>query len=126
MVRDLSSAAGAHCDAGAGMSGGLFDRLANRLDDGAEPEASFAMADLLDLPEDERVVMRHVMRQTVPTSIDGLAGELGRDVAEVSAVVARLVERRALVIDGGRIEVAPIALIRRSSPGGLWDRLSDL
>lgn len=108
------------------MSGGLFDRLAHRLDDVAEPEVSFAMADLLDLPDDERVVMRHVMRQTVPTSINVLAGELGGDVAEVGAVVARLVERRALMVDGGRVEVAPIALIRRSSPGGLWDRLNDL
>lgn len=108
------------------MSGGLFDRLAERLDDVAEPEALFAMADLLDLPDDERVVMRQVMRQTEPTSINGLARELGSDVAELSTVVTQLVERRALVIDGGRVEVAPIALIRRSTPGGLWDRLSDL
>ncbi len=108
------------------MSGGLFDRLAERLDDVAEPETLFTMADLLDLPDDERVVMRQVMRQAEPTSIDGLARELGSDVAELSTVVTQLVERRALVIDGGRVEVAPIALIRRSTPGGLWDRLSDL
>ena len=108
------------------MSGGLFDRLAGRLDDVAEPEASFAMADLLDLPDDERVVMRHVMRRAETTSIDGLAGELGLDVVEVGGGVARLVERRALVIDGGRVGVATINLIRRSTPGGLWDRLNDL
>lgn len=108
------------------MRGGLFDRLAERLDEVAEPEALFAMADLLDLPDHQRVVMRHVMRPTEPTSINGLAGELGGDVAEVGAVVAQLVERRALMIDGGRVEVAPIALIRRSTPGGLCDWLSDL
>jgi hypothetical protein len=108
------------------MSGGLFDRLAVRLDDATEAEPSFAMADLLDLPEDERVVMRHVMRRAEPTSIDGLAGELAGDVVDVAGVVARLVGRRALVIDGGRVGVATIALIRRSTPGGVWDRLSDL
>ncbi|MSW46410.1 MAG: hypothetical protein F2837_10820 [Actinobacteria bacterium] len=71
-------------------------------------------------------MMRHVMRRAETTSIDGLAGELGLDVVEVGGVVARLVERRALVIDGGRVGVATINLIRRSTPGGLWDRLNDL
>ena len=84
------------------MSGGLFDRLAGRLDDVAEPEASFAMADLLDLPDDERVVMRHVMRRAETTSIDGLAGELGLDVVDrlqglsgefVAAATRRVLEK---------------------------------
>jgi hypothetical protein len=105
---------------------GLFARLAVRLDDVAEPVPAFAMADLLDLPDDERVVMRHVMRRSETASVDVLAAEMGRDAAEVGSIVGRLVERRALVIDGGRVGVATIELIRRSTPGGLWDRLSDL
>ena len=75
------------------MSGGLFDRLAGRLDDVAEPEASFAMADLLDLPDDERVVMRHVMRRAETTSIDGLAGELGLDVVDRLQADLKVLER---------------------------------
>jgi predicted transcriptional regulator len=111
------------------MSGdgdGLFARLAGRLDEDAPAEPSFSMMDLLELPDDERVVMRHVMRRSEAASIVVLAEELGREAAEVSNVVAQLIERRAVYIDGGRVEVATIELTRRSSPGGLWDRLGDL
>lgn len=106
---------------------GLFARLAERLDEATEATTpSFVMADLLDLPDDERLVMRHVMRRADPATVEVIAGELTRDELEVRDVVARLMGRRAVVIDAGRVRVATIALTRRSTPGGLWDRLSDL
>jgi predicted transcriptional regulator len=106
---------------------GLFARLAERLDqhgDSARP--TFATADLLDLPSDERLVMRHIMRRADPATVGVIAQELGRDEPLIRELVTRLVERQALVTDAGRIRMATIALTRRATPGGLWDRLSDL
>ena len=117
------------------MSGGegLFGRLADRLaaDEPAPATASsspapaaFGVADLLELPDAERTVLRQVMRHGNRTTRQALADELAGRVEDLDATLAGLVERRALVVEGGHVEVASMS--RRTTPGGIWDRLGGL
>ncbi len=109
------------------MSGeGLFGRLADRLADDASATPAFTMADLLDMPDDERTVLRHVMRRAASPTRSQLAQELEGLVPDLDHTLGALVMREAIVIDGELIAVAAIALNRRATPGGLWDRLGNL
>jgi len=118
------------------MSGGnLFERLAGRLADeppgaqasGAQASApAFAVIDLLELPADERTVLRHIMRRATPPTPALLAEELAGTVVDVASTTAALVARGALALDGDRVAVPTMPLARRRSPGGIWDRLGDL
>jgi hypothetical protein len=112
-----------------GSGDGMFGRLADRLETpSTEPSSAFALADLVGLPDDERVVIRHVMRRETPASIDDLRTELADHAVDIDVAdaVARLVDREALVIDAGTVRLASIAASRRATPGGIWDRLSGL
>ncbi len=109
------------------MSGdGLFGRLADRLADEDTATTAFTMAEILELPDDERTVLRHMMRRATSPTLSQLAAELAAAVPDLDATLAALVGREALVIDGDIVAVATIALNRRMTPGGLWDRLGNL
>jgi hypothetical protein len=126
-VWHLSAATRADRDAGAGVSGdGLFGRLADRLADEDTATTAFTMAEILELPDDERTVLRHMMRRATSPTLSQLAAELAAAVPDLDATLAALVGREALVIDGDIVAVATIALNRRMTPGGLWDRLGNL
>ncbi|MEN9504892.1 MAG: hypothetical protein RI958_818 [Actinomycetota bacterium] len=109
------------------MSGeGLFARLADRLVDEELATPAFTMADLLEMPAAERTVLRHVMRRAASPTLQQLAEELAGAVADLDGAVSALVEREAIIVEGDVVTVASIALNRRATPGGLWDRLGNL
>lgn len=107
-------------------SDGLFGRLAHRLEDESVASTAFTMADMLELADDERTVLRHVMRRSSSPTLSQLADEVAATVPNLDATLAALVGREALVINGDIVAVATIALNRRATPGGLWDRLGNL
>ena len=108
------------------MSGdGVFAWLAGHLAE-ADDDRAFTMAHVLELPDDERTVMRHVMRDSGWTTITLLTAQLGAIVPDLDRVVASLVDRGALEIEGETVMVGAITPHRRRTPGGLWERLSDL
>lgn len=106
---------------------GLFQRLARQL---SEDDSAFTMADVLDLPATERAVLRRVMRRADPPAVAELTAqlrdELGLSMSDIDSAIKGLVEREAIVVHDGHVRVASIATTRRTTPGGIWDRLSGL
>lgn len=106
---------------------GLFEHLAELLSSVSdELEPSFTMAGVLDLPERERHLMRHVMRRDAPATLYELAEELDMSMLDVRSAVEVLVDQGALDFAGETVMVAAMSVKRRVTPGGMWNRLSDL
>jgi hypothetical protein len=102
--------------------GGLFGRIAARVDASSSP--AFSAADLLDLDDRERAAMQVLLRHG-DLSFEVLAQHLGWTVDQAAEVADHLVDREAVVVDDSLVSVATWHS-RRRSPGGIWSRLGDL
>ncbi|CAB4999995.1 MAG: hypothetical protein F2881_02865 [Actinobacteria bacterium] len=104
---------------------GMFRRLNDHLDDAAGDEAPLTMSDILDLPDDQRGLARHVMRSLTPLTPDEAAAELDISTDDVMKIVGELSIKGILTIVDGKLKVASLARTTIQSPGGLWGKLGD-
>lgn len=107
-------------------SGGLFNRINNRLEADSPDETPLTMSDVLDLPEDQRSLMRFVLRAPEPLTPHEAADGLGWDAAQTLKVVGDLSFIGMIDLVDGRIKVAPMHRTTRSTPGGMWSTLNNL
>ena len=105
---------------------GIFSRLNGRLDDSDEVEAPLTVSDLLAFPDDERTIVRHILRAPTPLTVSVLAAELRQPADGVAKPVGSLSMRGVLAITDGHLTIAPLQRKARVSPGGLWGQLSEL
>ncbi len=105
--------------------GGIFDRVAMHLDAAADPEAHFSMAALLSLSDEERSVVRDIMRADSPQSVAQVAETLKVPVSDVASTVGSLSMRGIIEIRKGSLYLAPIERPHHSRPGGFWTNLTD-
>ena len=106
-------------------SDGMFRRLNDHLDDAVGDEAPLTMSDILDLPDDQRALARHVMRSLTPLTPDEAAAELDISTDDVMKIVGELSIKGILTIVDGKLKVASLARTTIQSPGGLWGKLGD-
>lgn len=108
--------------------GGLFAGLGARI--GAEetksPKPVMNMMALLELPSEQRTLVRHLLRAGEPLDAARCAADLGVDPTEMAATVKQL----TMI---GLVEDTPRGLravagwrASRLPPGGIWSRLADL
>lgn len=107
-------------------SDGLFNRINSRLEADSTDEIPLTMSDILDLPDDQRSMMRYVLRSPEPLTPNEAAEGLGWDHGHAHKVVGDLSFIGMIDILDGRIKVAPMHRTRRSTPGGMWSTLDDL
>ena len=106
------------------MTGGMFDRLSEQVDNPEESGEKFSIADTLELPDDERALVGVVIRAGSITIAD-LAAEVGSDEADIAKMVGSLSMRGMLLLAEGMVSPSPMKKTARIKPGGLFDTLGD-
>jgi len=106
------------------MTGGMFDRLSEQVDNPDESGEKFSIADTLELPEDERALIGAVIRAGSMTLAE-LAAELKADEQDVAKMVGSLSMRGMLLLTEGSVSPSPMKKTARIKPGGLFDTLGD-
>ncbi|CAB4852204.1 unannotated protein [freshwater metagenome] len=108
------------------MSGdGMFDRLHDRLGED-HTDSPLTLSDLLDFPDDERAVVRHIMRAKHPERAHEVAAGLGLSTEEFARIVGSLSMRGVVITVDGCLRIAPMQSNARVNPGGVWGKLGDL
>lgn len=107
-------------------AGGIFDRVATHLDAAADREAHFSMAALLSLSDEERAVVRNVMRSDSPQTVAQVADSLKTPESEIASTVGSLSMRGVIELRKGSLYLTPIERPHHSHPGGFWSNLDDL
>jgi hypothetical protein len=109
------------------MSGdGLFGRLGEQLDAQEPDPTPPTMSDILDLPDEPRSLMRHVLRAPSPLTPGEAAEGLGWELATAQRVIGDLSFRGMIAVIDGRIKVSSMQRNTRPIPGGMWGILNDL
>jgi|694.fasta_scaffold61316_3 predicted transcriptional regulator len=106
------------------MTGGMFDRLSEQVDNPEESGEKFSIADTLELPDDERALVGVVIRAGSLT-IAELAEQVGSGEDEVAKMVGSLSMRGMLMLTEGVVSPSPMKKTARIKPGGLFDTLGD-
>jgi hypothetical protein len=107
-------------------TGGIFDRLGGRVEENESDDAPLTMSDILDLPDDQRALMRHVMRAPTRLTAAEAAEGLGWEQDVTDRVIGVLSLAGMLDLTDGRLKVAPMQRTKHASPGGMWGPLTDL
>jgi len=105
---------------------GMFGRLTGRMDDTDEVATPLTVSDLLEFPDDERAIVRHILRAPTPLTVTELAAELGEPADTVAKLVGALSMRGVVAAVDGKLKISPMHSAARVSPGGLWGQLNDL
>jgi predicted HTH transcriptional regulator len=108
------------------MPKGLYERLQKEID-ARDKREGFALADLLDLPDDLRGLMQRVVRRGSVSATE-LAPELQISAEAIGAMLETLVEKgyleRVSETTPARYKAALARKRARQLPGGIWDALS--
>ena len=105
---------------------GLFNRLGDRIAQNEGAEAPVTMSDLLDLPDDQRSIVREVMRSKDLMTPAEVAGSLDWPLSDVERLLGDLSLQGMIEVVDGRIKVSPMHRTTRATPGGLWGLLEEL
>jgi len=105
---------------------GMFNRLGDRLAHSESDEVPVTMSDLLDLPDDQRTVVREVMRSSNPMTPSEVAGALDWPLPDVERLLGDLSLLGMIEMVAGRIKMSPMHRTTRATPGGLWGLLDEL
>ena len=109
------------------MSGqGLFDRIGGRIDAQADDQTPLTLSDILDWPEDQRLLTRFVLRAPDPLTPEEVTVGLGWEHSVTNRVVGALSLMGVIDLVDGRIKIAPMQRTARTTPGGVWESLGDL
>ena len=108
--------------------GGLFAGLGERISEAEArtPKPTMNMAELLELPTDQRRLVRHLLRADSPPTAAECAAALELSLDEVNTLVGHLTLIGLVEITGGRLRAIAGWRSSRMPPGGVWSSLSDL
>jgi len=105
---------------------GMFNRLGDQLAQNESGDVPVTMSDLLDLPDDQRTVVREVMRSSDPMTPEEVADALEWPLPDVERLLGDLSLLGMVEVVDGRIKVSPMHRTTRATPGGLWGLLDEL
>jgi hypothetical protein len=105
---------------------GIFNRIGDQLAQNESDEVPVTMSDLLDLPDDQRSVVREVMRSSDPMTSAEVADSLGWPLPDVERLLGDLSLLGMIEVVSGRIKMSPMHRTTRATPGGLWGLLDEL
>ena len=107
-------------------SDGMFDRLGTRISDNDGEANPPSMSDILDLPNDQRELMRLVLRSREAITPELAAGDLGWDSKLTARVIGALSFSGMIELVNGCIQIVPMQRVTRKSLGGMWGALDCL
>ncbi|MEY4372996.1 MAG: hypothetical protein RL219_1765 [Actinomycetota bacterium] len=108
--------------------GGLFAGLGERI---SEAEAktqrpTMNMAELLELPDDQRRVVRHLLRADTPPTAEECAAALDITLDQLNELLGQLTLIGLVEIVSGRLRAIAGWRSSRLPPGGVWSSLGNL
>ena len=108
--------------------GGLFAGLSEKIveSDAGKQKPTMNMAELLELPDNQRKLVRHLLRADSPPTAGECAVALGLSDAEIQELVGQLTLIGLVESTGGRLRAIAGWRSSRLPPGGLWSSLGDL
>ena len=108
--------------------GGLFAGLSDKIDEAnaGKQKPTMNMAELLELPDDQRRLVRHLLRADTPPTVAECAAALGKTEAEINELVGHLSLIGLVDAAQGRLKAVAGWRSSRLPPGGLWSSLGDL
>jgi hypothetical protein len=109
--------------------GGLFGGLDARLEAAAEAETdkpTMNMMALVELPAEQRSLVRHLLRAGGRPTLAECADTLGVPVDELRVTVGKLVMIGLVESHEDRLRAIPGWRASRLPPGGVWSSLSGL
>ena len=109
---------------GGGLFAGLNDKIQQT--DAERPKSTMNMAELLELPDNQRKLVRHLLRADSPPTEDECAAALGFPVEEIRALVGHLTLIGLVEVNQGRLRAIAGWRSSRLPPGGLWSTLGNL
>lgn len=107
-----------------GLFGGLSDAI--EAADAARQKPTMNMAELLELPDDQRRLVRHLLRAEEPPTEAECAAALGLTDAAVRELVGQLSLVGLVDTVGGRLKAVAGWRSSRLPPGGMWSTLEGL
>lgn len=110
------------------VSSGLFGGLARAIDaaDGAHQKPTMNMAALLELPDDQRRLVRHLLRADERPTESDCARELDLTPEQVRELVGQLSLIGLVETVDGRLKAVAGWRASRLPPGGVWSSLEGL
>jgi len=109
---------------GGGLFAGLNDKLQET--DAQRPKSTMNMAELLELPDNQRKLVRHLLRADSPPTKAECADALGFPVDEIRSLVGQLTLIGLVEMNQGRLRAVAGWRSSRLPPGGLWSTLGNL
>ena len=109
---------------GGGLFGGLSDKI--QAAESAESKPTMNMAALLELPAEQRRIVRHLLRADTPPTVEETAAALEMSIAEVDAEIGRLTLIGLVEKNAGRLRAIAGWRSSRLPPGGVWSSLGGL
>lgn len=108
--------------------GGLFAGLSEKIveADAGKQKPTMNMAELLELPDTQRKLVRHLLRADSPPTAEECAAALGLSDAEIQELVGQLTLIGLVESTSGRLRAIAGWRSSRLPPGGLWSSLGDL
>lgn len=108
--------------------GGLFAGLSDKIQesDAGKQKPTMNMAELLELPDNQRKLVRHLLRSDGPPTEAECAAALGMTEAEVHELVGQLTLIGLVESNSGRLRAIAGWRSSRLPPGGIWSSLGDL
>lgn len=108
--------------------GGLFAGLGERI---VEAEArtskpTMNMAELLELPAEQRRLVRHLLRADTPPTAAECAASLEMTLEQVNELIGRLTLIGLVEVTSGRLRAIAGWRSSRLPPGGVWSSLGNL
>jgi predicted transcriptional regulator len=109
---------------GAGLFSGLSEKIQEA--ESAESKPTMNMAALLELPTEQRRIVRHLLRADAPPTVEETAAALEMTVEDVNVEVGRLTLIGLVEKADGRLRAIAGWRSSRLPPGGVWSSLGGL
>ena len=109
---------------GAGLFSGLSEKIQEA--ESAESKPTMNMAALLELPAEQRKIVRHLLRADSPPTAAETAAALEMSVEEVDAEIGKLTLIGLVEKTDGRLRAIAGWRSSRLPPGGVWSSLGGL
>ena len=109
---------------GAGLFSGLSEKIQEA--ESAESKPTMNMAALLELPAEQRKIVRHLLRADSPPTVAETAAALEMTLEEIDAEIGKLTLIGLVEKTDGRLRAIAGWRSSRLPPGGVWSSLGGL
>jgi predicted transcriptional regulator len=109
---------------GEGLFSGLSDRV--QAAEAAQTKPTMNMAALIELPSEQRQIVRHLLRAETPPTLEQTAAALELPIGTVEAEVGKLTLIGLVERTGDRLHAVAGWRSSRLPPGGIWSSLGNL